>query len=174
MDEHKFVRVKDDDPDRCQASTTQGGCRLKAVPNGKYCLVHGGAAEQKNQERKNLKNYRLAKFKVRAIELGNSSQLTSLTDEVAILRILIEETVNSCEDPGDLLLRAGPLADLLMKAEKLVSSCHRLDSRLGNLLSKDRVMQFAQLVVEIISNEIDDSNTLDIISANILKALGDI
>lgn len=174
MDEQKFVRVKDDDPNRCQASTSRGGCRLKAVPNGKYCLVHGGAAEQKNEERKNLKNYRLSKFRVRTTELGNSSYLTSLTDEVGILRFLIEEMINSCHDPGDLILRSGPLADLLMKSEKLVTSCHRLDSRLGNLLSKDRVMQFAQLVVEIISNEITEEKVLDIISANILKALGDI
>ncbi len=174
MDDQKFIRVKEDDPSRCQASTRNGQCNLKAVPNGKYCLIHGGAFEQKHEEQKNLKNYRLAKFRVRAAELGNSSHLTSLTDEVAILRILIEEMVNSCEDPGELLLRAGPLADLLMKAEKLVSSCHRLDSKLGNLLSRDKVMQFAQLTVEIISNEIKDERVLDVISAHILKALGDI
>ena len=174
MDEQRFVRVKDDDPNRCQASTRSGPCNLKAVPGGKYCLVHGGAFERKNQETKNLKNYRLSKFRVRTAELGNSDNLTTLTDEVAILRILIEEMVNSCDDANMLLLRAGPLADLLMKAEKLVTSCHRLDSRLGNLLSRDKIVQFAQIVVEIISNEIDDSNVLDIISAHILKALGEI
>jgi len=174
MNDQRFIRVKDDDLDRCQASTTKGSCNLKAIPNGKYCLVHGGAIEAKNKERQNLKNYRLAKFRVRATELGNSSHLTNLTDEVAILRILIEEMINSCDDSSQLLLRAGPLADLLMKSEKLVTSCHRLDSRLGNLLSKDKVMQFAQLVVEIISSEINDERTLDIISAQILKALGEI
>ncbi|KKM77471.1 hypothetical protein LCGC14_1369760 [marine sediment metagenome] len=174
MGDERFIRVKKDDPLRCQANTRSGQCNLKAVPNSKCCIVHGGAMEQKNKERKNLKNYRLAKFQVRAAELGNSNHLTSLTDEVAILRLLIEEMVNSCDDTSELLLRAGPLADLVMKSEKLVSSCHRLDSKLGNLLSKDQVMQFAQLVVEIISNEISDEKVLDIISAQILKALGDI
>lgn len=174
MDENRFIRAAEDDPDRCQASTRKGQCWLKAVPGGKYCLSHGGSIELKTKERKDLKNYRLAKFRVRAVELGNSSDLTSLTDEVAILRILIEEMVNSCEDPGDLLLRAGPLADLLMKSERLVTSCHKLDSKLGNLLPKDRVLQFAQLVVEIICNEIQDEKVLDIISARILKALGEI
>lgn len=174
MDEQRFIRVDDNDPTRCQASTHRGKCNLKAVSEGKYCLIHGGASELKNKEKQNLKNYRLAKFRVRAAELGNSDNLTSLTDEVAILRILIEEMINSCNDASELLLIAGPLADLLMKSEKLVSSCHRLDSRLGNLLSKDKVMQFAQLVVEIISEQIDDEHKLDIISAHILKALGDI
>lgn len=174
MDDQRFIRVKDDDPNCCQATTRSGPCNLKAVPGSKNCLVHGGAIERKNQETKNLKNYRLAKFRVRATELGNSDYLTSLTDEVAILRILIEEMINSCDDENELLLRAGPLADLLMKSEKLVSSCHRLDSKLGNLLSRDKVLQFAQLVVEIISNEVDDERALDIISANILKALGEI
>lgn len=174
MDEQRFIRAKDGDLDRCQASTRRGQCNLKAVPGGKNCLIHGGAIQLKNQETKNLKNYRLAKFKVRAAELGNSDHLTSLTDEVAILRILIEEMINSCDGTNDLLLRAGPLADLLMKSEKLVSSCHRLDSKLGNLLSRDKVMQFAQLVVEIISNEISDERVLDTISAHLLKALGEI
>ncbi len=174
MEDQKFIRVKDDDPTRCQASTRAGQCNLKAVPNGKCCLVHGGAMALKNEEQKNLKNYRLAKFRVRITELGSSSHLTSLTDEVGILRMLIEEMINTCDDESELLLRAGPLADLLMKAEKLVTSCHRLDSKLGNLLSKDQVMQFAQLVVEIISNEIADEKTLDTISAHILKALGEI
>lgn len=172
--DNKFQRVEEDDPERCQAVTRTGQCKLKAVPNGKTCLIHGGAMKLKSDEEKNLKNYRLAKFRVRATELGSSSHLTNLTDEVAILRILIEEMVNSCADASELLLRAGPLADLLMKSEKLVSSCHRLDSKLGNLLSKDKVMQFAQLVVEIISSEIDDEKILDVISARILKALGDI
>ena len=72
MDDQKFIRVKADDPDCCQAMTRTGPCSLKAVPGSKNCLVHGGAIERKNQEAKNLKNYRLAKFKVRAIELGNS------------------------------------------------------------------------------------------------------
>ncbi|MEE9548683.1 MAG: hypothetical protein V3V68_04945 [Nitrosomonadaceae bacterium] len=174
MNDNKFVRTQEGDPNCCQATTPKGQCFLKAVPGGKYCLVHGGGAELKTQERRDLKNYRLAKFRVRAAELGNSDHLTSLTDEVGILRMLIEEMINNCGDQSELLLRAGPLADLIMKSEKLVSSCHRLDSRLGNLLSKDQIMQFAQLVVEIISKEIDDEQVLDTISANILKIYGEI
>ncbi len=174
MDKQKFVRVKDDDPTKCQALTRQSHCNLKAVPNGKYCLVHGGAFELKNEEKQNLKNYRLMKFKKRTSELSNSSYLTDLTDEVGILRLLIEEMINSCNDESELLMRAGPLADLVMKSEKLVSSCHRLDSKLGNLLPKNKIIQFAQLIVEIISNEIKDERTLDIISTRILKTLGEI
>ncbi len=174
MDDNKFIRVEEDDPERCQTITRTGQCNLKSVSGGKNCLLHGGAMILKNQELKNLKNYRLAKFRSRASELGNSKHLSSLTDEVAILRILIEEMVNACDDTSELLLRAGPLADLLMKAERLVMSCTKLDVRLGNHLTKDQILQFAQLVVEIVSDEITDEHVLDSISSKILKAFEEI
>lgn len=171
----KYQRIKDpDDPRRCQASTRVGQCNLKAVDGGKLCLVHGGAMELKQQEKNRLRNYNLAKFRTRTAELGNSDHLSSLKDEVALLRLLIENMVNSCSDASELLLRAGPLSDLLMKSEKLVTSCHRIDSKLGNLLDRTKVLQFAQMVVDIVSQEVDSEETLDSISSQILKALGDL
>lgn len=173
MEENKFQRANGpDDPDRCQVSS--GQCNLKAMPGGTRCIVHGGAMEQKYKEQKNMRNYRLAKFQVRAAELGNSDNLTSLKDEVALVRLLIEEMINSCADQTELILRAGPLSDLLMKCERVVTSCHKLDTRLGNLLDRTKVMYFAQMVVDIISSEIDDETQLDRISSQILKALGDL
>ncbi len=175
MSENKFQRITDpDDPERCQGVTRQGQCDLKAVSGGRFCLAHGGATELKAQETVNLRNYRLAKFHTRAKELGDSDQITSLKDEVALLRMMIEEMINGCTDSQELLMRSGPLSDLIMKTEKLVSSCHRLDSRLGNLLDRTKVLQFAQIVVEIIGNKIDDPETLDDISSSILKALGEL
>lgn len=173
--ENKFPRINDpDDPERCQANSLSGQCNLKSVPSGKFCLAHGGAMELKRQEQKNLRNYRLARFQSRAAELGNSDHLSSLKDEVALVRLLIEEMINSCTDSNELLLRAGPLSDLLMKCERVVTSCHKLDTRLGNLLDRTKVMYFAQMIVSIISSEIDDETKLDRISGKILKALGDL
>jgi hypothetical protein len=175
MEENRFQRATDqDDPDRCQASTRQGQCNLKAVSGGTLCLVHGGAMELKNKEKKNLRNYRLAKFQSRTAELGNSDHISSLKDEVALVRLLIEEMINGCETSNELLLRAGPLSDLLMKCERIVTSCHKLDVRLDNLLDRTKVLQFAQMTIEIISSEIKDENVLDSISGKILKALGDL
>ena len=65
---------------------------------------------------------------------------------------------------------SGPLSDLLMKVEKVVTSCNRLDMRLGNLLDKGRVLHFAQTIVQIISDEVEDDEILEKISTRILGA----
>lgn len=170
-----FLRITDhDDPERCQAITSAGQCKLKAMPNCVCCKAHGGARQTKSQEQYRLKNYRLAKFASKVGEKSNSDGLKSLTDEVGILRLLIEEMVGQCDDTTELIIRAGPLSDLIMKAEKLVTSCDRLDARMGNLVNKDKILLFARLVIEIISDEIDNSDILDIISTKILSALGEL
>jgi len=121
-----------------------------------------------------MRNYRLSKFHSRAKELGDSDQITSLKDEVALLRMLIEERINSLNDTSDLLLVSGPLSDLIMKVTTVVERCHKLDARLGNLLDRSKVLQFAQVIVEIIASKIDDAELLDTISEEILQALSDL
>jgi hypothetical protein len=174
MDNYTWERVADDDPRRCQGTNNQGQCHNKAVTDSNYCPAHGGNKAAESAERKRMRNYRLAKFKARVTELGDSDNITSLKDEVAILRMLIEERINRCNDSHELLLVSGPLSDLIMKCEKLVTSCHRLDSRLGNLLDRSKILQFAQVVIEIIGKYVTDEDDLESIGDEILKALGDV
>lgn len=168
-----WERISDpDDPRRCQGIT--GGkaqCINKACDGSSFCPAHGGNNGAQNKERKELRNYRLSKFHQRVAELGNSDEIISLRDEVGLLRLLIEEKVNQCNDNTDLLLISGPLSDLIMKSEKLVTSCNRLENRLGNLLDKTKIINFAQYVVEIISRYIIDNDTLEQIASEILKGV---
>ncbi len=168
-----WERVTDlDDPNRCQGvMPTIGQCRNKAAEGSLFCYAHGGNKGVEAKKQREMKNYRLAKFRSRAEELGNSEHITSLKDEVALLRMLIEERINSLKDTQELLLCSGPLSDLLMKVATVVEKCHKLDSKLGNLLDRSKVVQFAQIVVEIISSKIDDPKILDQISSEILQSL---
>ena len=169
--ESKWDRVTDDDPQRCQhIIPTMGQCKLRAVEGSQYCPAHGGNKAFQANERKNLKNYRLTQFKSRVQELGNSEAILSLKDEIGILRLLIEERMNRCTDTNDLLLVSGPLGDLIMKVEKIVKSCDQLESKLGNFLSRDKILQFAQIIVQIVSKYLDE-NQLNILSSEILEAL---
>lgn len=162
----------EDDPRRCQyIKPTAGQCSNVVVEGSQYCPAHGGNRAFKKQQDQGLKNYRLTKFKQRIQELGSSDEIISLRDEIGILRILIEEKVNSCNDKTDLLLMSGPLSDLLMKAEKLVTSCNRLESKLGNLLDRTKVVTMAQTFVQIISKYITDEAILETISNEITNTL---
>ena len=130
-----------------------------------------GFSSKRKSLTKELRNYRLTKFKQRVSQLSSSDAILSLKEEIGIIRLLIEEKINQCEDTAELMLVSGPLSDLTMKAEKLVTSCNRLDRNLGNLLDKGRVLQFAQTVVQIVSDHVRDDEILEKISSQILEAL---
>lgn len=175
MFEPKWERADDEDLDRCQAISGGGQCNLRAVENSKFCPAHGGNQALKAEENRELRNYRLNKWKARrAAELGNSDNVTNLRDEIAILRILIEERFNQCNDAQSLLLMSSPLSDLIMKVEKIVVSCNKLESKLGNLLDRTKALQFAQVIVQIIGNYVKDEETLDKMSEEILQALDNV
>lgn len=167
----KWERVGADSPERCQHIIPQSGqCSNKVVESSKYCPAHGGNRGFQSAEKAGLRNYRLSKYKVRIQELGNSDAILSLRDEIGILRILIEEKINQCSGEGELLLMSGPLTDLIMKVDKIVTSCHRLEAKLGNLLDRSKVLQFAQTVVAIVSKYVTEDE-LEKVAAEISNSL---
>ncbi len=169
----KFERVDEDDPNRCQyIRPTYGQCTNKACDGSTYCPAHGGNRGAQTKQKKKLRNYQLNKYKNRIAKKSNSSDILSLRDEIGILRLLIEEKINRCQDDSyDIIMMSGPLSDLIMKVERMVSSCTKLENRLGNFLDKNKVIQFAQTIVKIISENITDEETLDTISNKILEVL---
>ena len=72
---------------------------------------------------------------------------------------------------SDLILISGPLSDLVVKVEKLVTSCNRIDSKLGNLLDRTKVAQYAQSLVQIIAKHVNDATVLEKISEEFLTIL---
>jgi hypothetical protein len=62
------------------------------------------------------------------------------------------------------------MADLVMKIEKLVVSCDKLENRMGLLLNKDSVLQLANTYVQIINNHIEDPDIIERVSLAIADA----
>ena len=166
--------VEADDPSRCQAVTRQGQCLNKATVEGGTCPVHGGNGAVEKAERESIRNYKLAKFQVALNRHADSPRLKSLNDEVAILRMMLEEQLNQCQDATDLILKSHLISDLVIKIEKLVKSCHSLESSLGGLLDKQAILTFASNVIDVIGSVITDDEQLQIISDGILHLVGDL
>jgi hypothetical protein len=153
-----------DDPNRCQAVNSQGQCRNKAVCTddgiyGEYCLAHGGNKFLQKHQQAGIRNYQLDKFKARLSRHATSPALKNLRDEIAILRMMMEERLNRCDTPMDLILYSGPISDLVMKIEKIVASCHKLEGSMGQLLDKSALLQFASEVIDIIGTEVNETIT---------------
>ena len=171
QDSTTIQRITDDrDPERCQHINAVGQCSNKAVTGGSYCLVHGGNKQLQKNEAAGLRNYRLTKYRTRLAEARNSSSIKDLRDEIAILRILLEEKFNAIDTTNQLILQSGSIADLVLKIEKLVMSCMKLEEKTGVMLDKEHVLTMAEGIINIISKNIEDQDLLNTI-ANEIQAV---
>lgn len=173
MDQNLYERVSDPaDPRRCQhIIPTKGQCLLVKVEGTEYCVAHGGTLARKNHDNKVMRNYRIAQYQTRIDEKANGGAIKSLRDEIAILRMLIEERMNQCKDSHDLMLHSGPISDLIMRVDKVVNSCNRLEAQLGQMLDKTQALQWAAEVVEIIGRHVEDEEVMASISDEIFASL---
>lgn len=177
MHTHGFERCETDDPNRCQAVNKQGQCLNKAVelPNGGYgtqCLAHGGNKQQESDRQSSYRNYKLTKWHARLQRHSDSEHLKSLRDEIGILRILMEERLERCKDAHDLILQSGPISDLVMKIERTVTACHKLEGSMGQLLDKQAILQFANEVITVVTNNVTDEQQIDLVAEGILQLIG--
>jgi hypothetical protein len=159
---------------QCEHVNSHGQCQLKAVDGGNRCRAHGGNKQENSIKAKELRNYRLARFQQRMGEMGHSDYLMNLKDEVGVMRYILEQKLNACQDEQDLILQSGPLTDLIMKIDKVVTSCSKLEMKLGNYLDRTRITNLAQVIVRIITEHITDETVIEAIAGDILKALEEI
>lgn len=162
-----------DDP-RCDFMLNNGQqCGNKAAAGVSRCALHGANKQQAAAENKSKRNYRLAKFQKRVNEFADNDRLKYLNEEIGVLRIMLEERWNQCTDSHELILSSGPITDLVMKIEKLVSSCHKLESQLGGLLSKAQIKNIAancmQAVADAVNVFAEEQNLTDEQVGNLLE-----
>ncbi len=171
----KIQRIEyEADPNRCQGMTGKGQCMCKAMEGGKFCPIHAGAGKIKIKEEKH-KNYLLVKWQARIEEKKQSPDLKNLRDEIGILRMLMEERLNQCESSADLMLHSTALSDLAIKIEKMVGSCQKLEEKLGNVLDKQSILNFASKIIAVLGTELEGQDELlERISNKILVAIGEL
>lgn len=168
----QISRCEPDDPHRCQAGEAKGGqCMNLAMRDGdkwaKNCSFHGGVDDLQRQRETSKNMYRLAKFGQRVGEFSNHSAVKGLRDEIGILRMILEERLNRCQDNDELLLQSNVISDLVTKIERVVTSCHKLEASMGQMLDKNQIIQFAEAMINVVASEIQDPDALSRIAAKV-------
>ncbi len=167
-------------PGRCQAVNSQGQCPNLGVQLGDgqrapFCLAHGGAKVHQSSEKEKIRNYQLtiARWRGKLDDKADAEGIKSLRDEIAILRICLEERLNTCQDAMDLILQSQAISSMVMNIERVVTSCNKLEASMGHLLDKQAVLQFAQVVIGIIAKALEDQpETVNLIADEILQTVG--
>lgn len=164
-----YKRVEPDDPTCCQGVNKNGPCNLQAIEGQRFCRMHFGIGH-KQAEKTAARNYRLNVYQHRINEFADNDQVKSLREEVGVLRMLLEETINKCKNDTELLLYSNKIADLVIKIEKLVASCHKLELSSGSLLDRNTVMIIADVVIQIVG-EVIPPDKINEVSARIMDSI---
>lgn len=176
-EDQDFKRMdSESDPDRCQANGSRGQCMLKGVllPTGeraKYCPIHGGIGILDQFKREKLRNYQLTQFRAEVERHSDSSNIKSLTEELGILRMLLEQRLNSCKDNIDLLANSEAISILVDRISTLVEKCQKLDVALGQIIDKKVLSLYIEAIIGIIDEEVEDQDAKGRIADRLMTLL---
>jgi hypothetical protein len=166
-------RISDEfDPERCAfLHPKRGQCNMKSYKGSKYCLLHGGNKFKDNEEKQALRNYRLTQFSARAAELSHNSHVKSLRDEIGILRMMLEQRMNALNNTNEMIMHTPQISQLIMQINTLVTSAHKLELSLNEVLDKATLVLIADRIVELLSNNIENEALLEKIANELMVIL---
>jgi hypothetical protein len=140
------------DPNRCQVVTPYGQCTREAVEGKDRCQVHGGSAKAA-----------LKAYLITCKYLGDSpdrhigaDELKSLREEIALTRAMVEKRLNMVQSEAEFIASMPVFQGFMNTIEKLVTSCHAMEVKLGTLIGKAALMTLAQQIVETIASNLQD------------------
>lgn len=167
-----YERVKDDcDPRRCQSvMPTKGQCKMIRIEGSKFCHTHARAGNH-HLVKERVRNFRFTQFQARVNDFADSTEVKSLREEIGVLRIILEETINRCRDSTDLLMYSNKITDLVIKIDKTVNSCHKMEAQTGLLMDKQAALNAASIILGIIAEFITDEDDLAEASDRIIEAI---
>lgn len=55
-----------------------------------------------------------------------------------------------------MILQSGALSELILKIEKLVTSCHKLEKDMGVTIEKNQVINMAESIVAVVNKHVTD------------------
>jgi len=113
--------------------------------------------------------YRLNKWKDRVEEFSGATDIKNLHEEVGILRMMLEETLNQCKDPSDLLRYSARVTSIVDKISNLITSIDRIESR--EALDPATLMRLATEWIAIITCYVTDPDKLEELSDKLALTL---
>lgn len=149
-------RVSDpDDPKRCRATAADGGqCWNESGEGSDYCRAHGGDGSKARSE---MNTYLAEQFTRRIkIEGGEIDEIKLLRENLMNLNAVIAARTKLMTDESSMLAHSGPVTDLVMKAEKVTASLHRLATSSGLLLAKPALITWGQQIVQAVAAMVED------------------
>ena len=146
-------------------------CHHQKIEGTKYCARHGANKQIIKEQRETLYNFQKTAFLQRTIKLANHGDKYTLTIELGVQRTILEEILNKINDFESILRYNSQINSTTQNIRNLVNDSLKLDERIGEMLSKKAEISLAHDIVDIITEEIDDQDTVVNIVERINAAL---
>ena len=149
-------RVDADDPDRCLGMVAPGSqCRNLAADKSQYCVKCNPSLKD-NRPDVVKKHWLREQFEKRVrIDIDPGDEIKLLRENLSSINALIAAQQGLVIDEGSLLVRSGPIAQLLSTAEKITHSLVKLEREADLLLGKPAVIRWGQQIVQAVSSRIE-------------------
>lgn len=170
MSDHKRVPVRcaSDDPNACDYCHS-----FLAMPNSTRCPLHPlGTDSEVNQYRTALYNIKKTAVVARMQQMKGHPEARTLTNELGILRLTLEELLNKCEDTYDLVTQEATISRLISNIQATLTSNVKLEERVGELLSVEQVITLMQMLFEIVRPYVPNPDDQEAIAQKINALIG--
>lgn len=172
MKENKtYVIAAPDSPTRCQAMSFGNQCKFESVEGGTVCMLHGGNKVNEKISREKYRNYQVQRFKARIDRQLSSPTSISIREELAFLRMLLESKLLSVKDDTDLMIHSQTISDMILRVTDCVGKCHKLEKSLGELFDRESLHQFAEKVISILCDNVDDPQIIKKVAEELSKEI---
>ncbi len=144
-----------DSPDRCQGVGRHGGqCWNARKPNSPYCEVCSAGAHDQEAVKK---QWLLEQFEKRTkIHCQAGEEILLLRENLGAINALIAARLALVVDPGSVIANSGPLSQLLQTADKITTSLNKLQRESDQLLAKEALIRWGQMIAMAVSDKIRD------------------
>jgi hypothetical protein len=151
MNDEKLVPQRCDpaDPRRCQKSAMNGQCPFLSIPGHDYCPIHGPVPDQNAA---GLYAFNKTEVLVRISKFRGHGDSRTLAVELGLLRLLLEQLINKCEGPYDLLTCSGQISNLITQIKELQVANIKLEQKVGDLMTAEQVIEIAQGLYNVVSS----------------------
>jgi len=157
---------------RCRHTGKRGNCPKPAIEGSVYCVNHSNEADR-------LAGYKLRdpELRERFEQLSRDASLGTIRQEVLLLRTLIEDRLNFCNNAAERATALQSVTTSLATIDKLLNSIARLERAASITLDKPALSRLGEKIVDILLRHLDDlpdrDRIVDAVAKEIAQAIVD-
>lgn len=134
--------------EKCIYTDTRGfQCTEDRIPGSAYCAKH---TKRKRKTKLDLLSWR------ERVDTIASGKVKDLSEEVAILRLVLENTIKMCTDGPTLVAHNATIALTVDKIDKLIQSTLKIEKHEGDNFSSAQLLEFTEDIIAIIAEHVDN------------------